>query len=117
MSTWERGDAELVGEGRGHRLVAGEGHGCDASAVSPTARGGEESTGEWTEEADVYRFFLQASTHLYFFPTVLAQNRCNFSRLTGLPNSDFHLRPKKNWACNLQGFSVDYRASKHAISV
>jgi hypothetical protein len=67
VSTWERGDAELAGEGRRHGLVAGEGHSYDASVVSPTARGGEESTGEWMEEPDVYRFFLQASTHLYFF--------------------------------------------------
>jgi hypothetical protein len=66
VSTWERGDAELVGEGRGHRLVAGEGHGCDASAVSPIARGGEESTGEWTEEADVYRVFYRPP-HIFIF--------------------------------------------------
>jgi hypothetical protein len=47
-------------------------------------------------------FFTGLHTSL-FFPTVLAQNRCNFSRLTGLPNSDFHLEPEKKLG------SVTYR--------
>jgi hypothetical protein len=66
VSTWERDDAELAGEGHRHGLVAGEGRSYGASVVSPTARGGEESTGEWMEEPDVYRFFLGLHTSLFF---------------------------------------------------
>jgi hypothetical protein len=35
--------------------------------------------------------------YLFFSPMVLAQNKCNFSGLTGHPNSDFYVELKKNY--------------------
>jgi hypothetical protein len=47
------------------------------------------------EEPDVFRIFFHASTHVYFFHMVLAQNMCTFSGLTSLPISDSHLGLEK----------------------
>ena len=65
-----------------------------ALAAPPPRRACEASS---ESEPDSCRISFRASRDVYFFPAVSAQNTCNFSRLTGHPNSKFCCGLEKNY--------------------
>jgi hypothetical protein len=65
-----------------------------ALAAPPPRRASEASS---ESEPDSCRISFRASRDVYFFPPVLAQNTCNFSRLTCHPSSKFRCGLEKNY--------------------